>query len=92
MKQKKLRRAVALILQASKEQGEVGLTVEQIRDRLMDRSYNNIPSGRKLGQILRSTQGFIVYDKIIFYDREQRGSVRLTQWTIDWLEVKSWME
>ena len=91
MKQIKLRRAVALILQASKEQGEVGLTVEQIRDRLMDRNYNNIPSGRKLGQILRSTEGFIVHDRLVFYDKEQRGSVRLPQWTIDWLEVQTWM-
>ncbi len=91
MRHIKLLRAVALLLQASKEQGELGLTVQQIRDRLMNNKYNNVPSGRKLGQIMRTTEGFVVHDRLVFYDKELQGSVRLTQWTIDWMEVQTWM-
>ena len=91
MRQKKLRKAVALILKSSKEQGEKGLTVGQIRDRLMNEGYKNTPSGRKLGQILRSTDGFLMKDRIVFYDKDLQGSVQLHLWTIDWLEVQTWM-
>jgi len=91
MKQKKLRKAVALILKNSKEQGEKGLTVGQIQERLMNTGFKHLPSGRQLGMILKGTDGFFASDRVTFYDRDLRGSVSLNLWTIDWMEVQTWM-
>tara|TARA_Y100000593_G_scaffold70958_1_gene130196 strand:+ start:17450 stop:17725 length:276 start_codon:yes stop_codon:yes gene_type:complete len=91
MRQKKLKRAVAHILKDSKEQGELGLTVGQIRDRLMNGGFKHLPSGRQLGGILKGTDGFYASDKICFYDKDLNGSVTLNLWTIDWMEAQTWM-
>jgi peptidoglycan hydrolase-like protein with peptidoglycan-binding domain len=91
MKQIRLRRHIAAILTIAKQQGEKGLTVGQVKDRLIDRGYKNIPSGRRLGQVMRVTPGFIMKDRRYIYDTARGGSVQLCLWSINELEVSNWL-
>ena len=96
MKKIRLRRAIARILFAAQEQGEVGLTVGSIRDRLMNldtaggTKFKQVPSGRQLGQIMKATRGFIMKDVQIIYDPEREGGRRLHLWVAT-SEVDTWM-
>ena len=79
MKQRRLRTAIARVLMDSIERGEYGITVGQVKDRLLNTAYKDIPSGRRLGQLMRSARGFERTDRLHFYDSDRGGSVLLSR-------------
>ena len=91
MKQRRLRTAIARVLMDSVERGEYGITVGQVQDRLIDTGYKNIPSGRRLGQLMRVTRGFECAGRLNFYDSDRGGSVLLSLWTINESTVREWL-
>ncbi len=91
MKQKRLRAAIARVLLDSIERGEGGITVGQVADRLMNNGYKDVPSGRRLGQIMRSTRGFERNERQYIYDSDRGGSVLLSLWTINETTVREWL-
>ena len=91
MKQKRLRAAIARVLMDSRERGEYGITVGQVQDRLIDTGYKNIPSGRRLGQLMRVTRGFERVDRMYIYNDERGGSVLLSLWTVNETTVREWL-
>tara|TARA_R100000458_G_C8271631_1_gene246362 strand:+ start:372 stop:647 length:276 start_codon:yes stop_codon:yes gene_type:complete len=91
MKQKRLRAAIARVLMDSIERGENGITVGQVADRLMNNGYKDVPSGRRLGQLMRSTRGFERVDRMHFYDSDRGGSVLLSLWSVNETTVREWL-
>ena len=91
MKQKRLRAAIARVLLDSIERGEGGITVGQGADRLLNNGYKDVPSGRRLGQIMRSTRGFERNERQYIYDSDRGGSVLLSLWTINETTVREWL-
>jgi len=92
MKHMRLRRAVARVLMDAKELGHGYLTVGQIVDRLMDGGWSkHIPSTRRLGQILKTTPGFVREDRRYVYDRDRHGCKMLSMWGIREWEVRTWL-
>ena len=89
MKQRRLRTAIARVLMDSQERGENGITVGQVKARLINSGYGDVPSGRRLGQLMRSTRGFERIDRQYIYDRG--GSCLLSLWTINELTVREWL-
>ena len=75
----------------SVERGENGITVGQVQDRLINTGYKDIPSGRRLGQLMRVTRGFECVDRLHFYDSDRGGSVLLSLWTINESTVREWL-
>ena len=91
MKQRRLRTAIARVLMDSQERGENGITGGQVKDRLINSGYGDVPSGRRLGQLMRSTRGFERIDRQYIYDSDRGGSCLLSLWTINELTVREWL-
>ena len=66
-----------------------GLTVTQLRDRLIESGFNNFSGGRQIASLLRTTPGFSVISQIIPSNDTSFGARSV--WTVNESEYFSWV-